>query len=367
MAGVRKVRNGTIDLVKFLMTLLVMVYHTYRYFPGGYIAVDFFFLVSGFLMAKSMRRSLGYDIFERALGRETIGFVLHRAGGIFPYYFVAWVMGFVTTAVIKDLGSQEIIDTLIMSPYNLFMVEMAGNYDMGYRIQGSWYISALLIAILVIYPVRRKWPNVFDSIIAPLLGLFFVGYVYQQGYGVSSLVVGYDENLHAYGGVIRGVVEMALGCSCYRLCCNVERINFKPFARLLISIVEWGGYVFAVLCTWHVGQTNLDLVLIPVFAVSIILSFSGKGLLAGLFKFRLFSVLGEFSLSMYLTHELMKNVVMINCFKDVMADNTKFFLMYFELTLLAAFICHFTGKLLVLICRALRPALRAAMIYQDRT
>ena len=52
-----KKRNGKIDLLRFLFAVIVLIYHS-RYvvgdekslFLGGSFAVEFFFLVSGYLM-----------------------------------------------------------------------------------------------------------------------------------------------------------------------------------------------------------------------------------------------------------------------------------------------------------------------------
>ncbi|MBR5278787.1 MAG: hypothetical protein IKU23_05945, partial [Clostridia bacterium] len=87
-------RNGTIDLLKFAFTVMVMLYHTGYCFKGGYIAVDFFFIVSGFLMAKSMKISVNNGV---AAGTDTVNFILRKAKGIFPFYISAWLITFIAT------------------------------------------------------------------------------------------------------------------------------------------------------------------------------------------------------------------------------------------------------------------------------
>ena len=55
-----KKHNGIISLWKFIFSLVIMIYHAKIFFPeenipifrGGYIGVEFFFLVSGFFLAK---------------------------------------------------------------------------------------------------------------------------------------------------------------------------------------------------------------------------------------------------------------------------------------------------------------------------
>jgi len=55
-------RNQTLDILKFIFALLIVYYHAIYvinpdslgiYPKGGYIGVEFFFVSSGFLMARS--------------------------------------------------------------------------------------------------------------------------------------------------------------------------------------------------------------------------------------------------------------------------------------------------------------------------
>ena len=64
-----KKRNGTIDILRFLFCIGILLFHIEKYifeepslkngihfdfFPHGSIGVEFFFLVTGWLMAKSI-------------------------------------------------------------------------------------------------------------------------------------------------------------------------------------------------------------------------------------------------------------------------------------------------------------------------
>ena len=58
----RKRRNETVDFLKFLFALVIVIFHgrklassgEFALFQSGYLGVEFFFLVSGFLMMKSV-------------------------------------------------------------------------------------------------------------------------------------------------------------------------------------------------------------------------------------------------------------------------------------------------------------------------
>ena len=101
MAGQRsQKRNGAIDFWKFVFCMIIAIYHgrymggsvPYALFKdGGYLAVEFFFLVSGFLMAKSAKRA--EETSRLQLGTETAQFIWHKAKIILPYFIFAYIVG----------------------------------------------------------------------------------------------------------------------------------------------------------------------------------------------------------------------------------------------------------------------------------
>lgn len=364
-AGRKHIRNGSIDLMKFGFTLLVMMFHTTKLFKGGYIAVDFFFIVSGFLMAKSMEsRMMKEETKSLGLGTDTLSFLLRKAKGIFPYYVSAFVLSFVIGSLILDRSWKDAIILLFRSPYNLFMLEMAGNYDMGHRLQASWYISAMLLAMLFVYPIRKKKTNLFDLVIAPILFLAFVGWAYQTKTGVSGFTVGYQSDLHIYNGLIRGIAEISIGCTCFTAGKKLNDLDFTVVGKIIISLIEWCGYAVVIFCAYRYAQSDIDLVLLLIIAVSVTLSFSGKGILTPIMNNRVFSYLGSFSLQMYLMHEFVKNQIFPFLRKttniSVILDRSlgTYLIGFVCATVVAAAVCRLLGKFLewfapkfVLVCK----------------
>ncbi len=358
-------RNGTIDLLKFAFTVMVMLYHTGYCFKGGYIAVDFFFIVSGFLMAKSMKKSINNGV---AIGTDTVNFILQKAKGIFPFYISAWLITFIATVSIKGIGFCDSFTTFLRSFYNITMTEMFGNYDMGHRVQATWYISAMLIAMFVIFPIRKRFTNGFDKIIAPLIFFTFIGMAYQSGSGVSAFTVGYKSNLFMYNGVIRGLAEISLGCICYNISNKIKTYDYTNIGATALSIVEWLGFGLVFYYASVKTATDIDLVLLPVLALSIAIAFSGKSISDKLFTANVFSVLGTFSLQIYLTHEFVKNLIIpyirdtFNLELSINDNAFKYICVYVLLTLVASFMCYFVGKLFINLTNKLLPKIKSKII-----
>lgn len=301
-----KAKNGTIEFYRFLFTVLIMTFHTSAFLGeetqicvGGYIGVDFFFLVSGFLMARSM----SYPPLGGGVAHETISFMKRKVVSIFPQYILCWSISFVTTQILQQHTFFEAFSILSHSILNIFMLEMAGCYNMGHYLGASWYISAMLISMLFLFPIRRRNPDIFDFIFAPLLGLFLISYAFQFA-GNLCLVVAYDVHLFLYDGMIRAAAEISLGCMCFSLCSKFCEHEFTFLARICISLLEIGGYACVFIAAWTQGYTQLDFTLLICLGVSITLSFSQKGILFPFFQNRFCLAFGKLSLPLYLTHML---------------------------------------------------------------
>ena len=335
-------RNGTIDLMRFLFCLLVMCYHTRTCFIGGYIAVDFFFILSGYLMAQSMRKTAPVcdDI-----GLDTIRFIIHKAARVFPFYIVAWLISLFISIVIKSYSVIELIKLIYKSPYNIIMMEMGGVIGLGHHLLSSWFISAMLIAMLFIYPIRRRNGSLFDCVFAPMLFLLFAGYCHQRGEGVGVLTIDYLSPFHFYTGLFRASAEISLGCLCFRAVNSIPLFPTKA-CQFLLTAVEWLGYIAAFILAYKYKSTEFDIVTVFWLSISISISFSEKSLTASIIRNRSILFLGDFSLCLYLVHQLV-NIELMNFFRINAAVNPRFFMTYFGLSAVLAVIVFYCGRWLI--------------------
>ncbi len=292
--------NGIISFWKFIFCLVIIIFHAGEYFIGkqeilfryGSIAVEFFFIVSGFLMCKKACSTKTSS--NTSIGQETFQFVISKFAKLFPYILIA----FIVDCLLRCLADISSIKYYINGLFDLFMLKMAGFKTTGF-IGHTWYISAMLISMALIYPQIKKFDKNYFYLIAPL-SIILIGGWFNQSYGnlrEPTIWTGF-----AYKGLIRAYIEVMIGSLLYPLAVKLKRVNFTNTAKLLSTFFEWGGYIFVILVSHFIKDTSLDYILVVVLALSILISFSEQTLELKIMSNKFVFFLEKLSLTMYLIH-----------------------------------------------------------------
>lgn len=156
----RKVRNGEIDFLRFFFAIMIMLYHwcdvfEFDFLRNGYIGVEFFFLVSGFLMAKRAKRE---STETDTIANRTWKYLLGKIKKFYPYYLSAvFLQFFLYEAVVRRCGVRHLLDSIASSLPTFSLTFMGLNENNAFLyVPNSWYLSVLVLAILVLYPFLLK-------------------------------------------------------------------------------------------------------------------------------------------------------------------------------------------------------------------
>lgn len=294
-------RNGALDFWKFIFSLVIVIFHGKNLaidrewiFKGGSIGVEFFFIVSGILMAAS---ASGKKI-EGSLGQDTFCFIKRKIGGLMPNLYIAWIIAFVVSHLGEWSNFKLLLKHGVSAIWELLFVTESGL--MGYRANAvTWYISAMLLAMLFLYPLMRKYNDTFFYILAPLLLLFLMGYSYHE---FKNLRVPHAWMGFYYKSIVRAIMGLLVGCIGYKIADWLKLHQFTRLARFLWSLIEWGGYCAVIIYSYQGGGSKFDWTMVFILGISVIITVSGVGILSALFQFVVFSWLGTFSFSLFLAH-----------------------------------------------------------------
>ncbi len=289
--------NGIISFWKFMFSLMIIVFHLNvrtKYenpiLKCGYIGVEFFFLVSGYLMAK---KALNQKEDCSDIGEETFEYLLRKIKKFFPYMFVAFFIA-LFTGIILDIYNTK--SKIINSIWNLFFLEVSG-IKTTLVIEPTWYISAMLISMLILYPLIRKYKKNFIYLIAPIIVLLIGGWISYK-YGTLN---GWDYTGIVYKCLLRAFFELSLGAILYEISLNVENIKFNKFGKFCLTVIETLGYI-SIFIIANVSSGQYDFVALAIMSLSIIITFSKKTYFYNFANNNVFYYLERLSLPIYLNH-----------------------------------------------------------------
>lgn len=302
----RRQRNGKIEFLRFLFAVIIVIHHSRNLlgddqcmFLGGSLAVEFFFIVSGYLMMASIEKIQRQGPANgEPLGKETIRFLGKKVSAVSPEVFVAWVIGFVFVVVAKSQSIKEAAKLFIGGIWEMLLLSMSGISVTG--VNGVvWYISSMLLCMAILYPLIRRYPDMARCVIIPLCTLLLFGFLCQN-YGEPRNPTKW---LHlAYKGTLRGFAEIGLGVMCFSATTYIRKLPLNSKGKFLVTVVEIFSYTAAIWYMYTQKATERDYFFIMLLAIGAILSFSGQGIFAASFNNVFCIFLGKFSSPLYFSH-----------------------------------------------------------------
>lgn len=297
-----KTRNGLIELLRFVFAVIVIIYHTWALnsdgistaFGGGYLAVEFFLIVTGFYLAKSTEKSdpcfagktawqITFKKWVKLLPVVGVTVLLH--------YLLVMCYGLITPAELPYMA------------YEFLGLQLSGIYKLRIVIQ-HWYISAMIISLLPLTYLIIKARDLFINCLSAILPLFIYGYICRTHENLELCIDWYGV---LYSGILRCAAGLCMGVCAYRLSVFIDQrikrnvsLNVLAIAWLLISIV------YMQLFKKITG--DFFIVFLLTLAVGIILS--GNFTLPAFWENRLFTFLGEWSVTLYCSHWTMRCLVL---------------------------------------------------------
>ena len=275
-----KKRNVFIDLWRVVFALIVVCFHARDfyvkspYFVAGHMAVEFFFILSGFLMNRSVKKEEQQlpIVSTKNLGDHTLRFICKKFKSIYPYFLFAFVVIFAEKAIFLKKSFSQIIHDFLFSIWELLFISEAGLSKPVYRINGpAWYLSALFIGMLIIYPIMRNRRRLFALVIAPLTAVFLLSYLMQTYKTIISAVWKYS--LLSSFTLKRAIAEICVGIFIYELYEKMRKFDWTAFAKVIFIVLEFAGYFFAIASMYLKWNQNGSTLVVLVLALTVCLSF----------------------------------------------------------------------------------------------
>ncbi|MBP5260508.1 MAG: acyltransferase [Clostridiales bacterium] len=310
--------NGEIELYRFLFCIAVLLFHAEKYFLGepsslgafkpyffvhGAVGVEFFFVCSGFFMARSLRKDIAKG--DADTGSAAVKFILHKIKGIAPVHIVFFILSFISLIIVRAWGIKEIISRAVDSIPSFFLIQMLGFKGTSPN-HVSWYLSVMLISMFVIYPFARKWYSVFVKVIAPVLALVILGYLYLNYGSLTGVMVKVGI---FYKSMLRGFAEILIGLTVYEIAEWFKAKEKTKAQRVLISVAAVILLIGSGIYIMHTLPSRYEFLMIPVSAALMVIAHSRQGILFDLVNNRFSVLLGKLTLPVYLSQVTMINLI----------------------------------------------------------
>ena len=283
-----------IDSLRGVCAILVVLFH----FPvdsliyslpvvrHGWMFVDFFFVLSGFVMA----HTYGQRLAQRSVNLR--GFMLLRFGRIYPLhvFMLAVLVSMETFRFVAGLGGRELFDEGRSIPAiftHLALLHSMGIHAVTTWNGVSWSIAAEMWAYLLFAAIFRLFPRHATFIMLAAGAACFAVLLAFSPHGLDAT---YDY------GFARGIMGFAAGVGSYAA--------FRAGARMGSTVSELAIIAAAVVGASYLHEGPSAFLMLPLFALAMLVFSSQRGMVSRMLLMPLPRFLGQISYSIYMTHPL---------------------------------------------------------------
>ncbi|MBQ7283901.1 MAG: acyltransferase family protein [Oscillospiraceae bacterium] len=287
-------RIYSIDLLKFIFAMLVVFSHMDIHYPGASVAVDFFFVFSGFFLAKkfygkSFADPESYNQFK---------YTADHVKKLYPQYIfsllvlLCYMSGRDLVRIAQGSENAASLGSVIFRVFEIIpdsiMIQNMGGFVGGGLNAAAWYVSAMLIIGYFVYTMLCYNEKKTTEFILPLLFIL-----------TAAFMNGGKENFGIYGWfyipLVRCTMYMAEGVVLYKLSLSKTYKSIKN-STLLFNLM--GLFGLAAIFTFQ-RYKNIHIVL---FAFIVLYTTNNASWINKVIKGKIFARIGDLSYAVYLNH-----------------------------------------------------------------
>lgn len=180
----------------------------------------------------------------------------------------------------------------------IFFVNLAG-FDAYQILAPTWYISAMLLSELVLYPILIRYRKTFSMSIAPVISIFVYGYLIHTAGNLATI----SSPEGFYNGLLRGFAGVSLGCICFEASKALSVLHLNTRGGHLFAVIEIIAFGLALFSQKTHGGFRPDFIFLIMVSVGIIAGFCNKNTFTTRFTSSC-KYIGNFSLCYYLADRI---------------------------------------------------------------
>lgn len=308
--------NCGIEFWRFIFTCIVCLLHfetayfggSNKYFACGYLGVEFFFILSGFMLMKHARN---HD-------ESAVKYLFGRIKRFIPSLWISYGILIINYAVCNKAGVGKTINEIYKHIWEyLFLNCMGISWEIWNG--ATWYISALLITSYFIYWLVKTNEKNFVEFIGPLLIFFIYSWYAYLGKGLDSHL---DWERICTSAISRAVGGLSIGCILFYAndrCISKKKINVWVSTSIEMAAVILIG--INIICA---EKNSFNLLVLLLYPVVIVFEYNRWNIWNKYLSNNVVKALGKISIDMYLNQ-----VFFIGFFMKIYKRTTNVFLDFF--------------------------------------
>ena len=286
-------KKNSIEAFRFLFMLMVCVWHykSVAYIAHGYMAVEFFFILSGLLMYFSVSKPNALGVFD---------YTLRKMKRFAPDCLFLMAFVYLRHMIVPALFGRRSFDfswTLQALPESLFL-QNTGIYLGGVNFP-MWYVSVLLYGGAIVYSLLRYNRHLALSVIFPIVILF--GYTFIFNMDDRGRIDGFDLYGCMYVPMLRGICDISLGVMLGYVLATRQTI-VKRIRPWVIDVLSLLALVLFLIFAFMPSKESYDRYLLIVIPVVLLACWQKDSLLNRVFKSNVWARLGGISFQMLVYH-----------------------------------------------------------------
>ena len=271
-------RNGTIEFFRFVFAICIVLCHTstfYQICGGGAIGVEFFFIVSGFLLCKKY-----VDFDKPKISYRNI--MKKKVGHIYVEYATSVMLAFILTQIVFFESYESALHGFGIYFENLFFMGGILGFPTDAILNLNWWLITMFIAMMLSLPLLKKASDMYLYILCPICSLVIYGYL-SHAYGGLLVVMEYAFGSDfIYAGWLRALADFCMGGISFVVYNILSHMRLSEWKKRILTFLEMFGYIFVVyigLSSSILRIPNLGFVAVVLLTLSIAISFSEKSYL----------------------------------------------------------------------------------------
>lgn len=296
-------RINALELYRFVFSLIIALLHfrsgslfgeRSTAFYGGYLAVDFFFIVSGYFLAQSFFKDSQTNTTNNTKEEKMSKFLYKKFLHLYPAFFASLcISAAIKIFIFHDLSIKEMIK------YGVWEALMLTGLGFPSAVSGIfWFVSALFISSFVVYWLVLSFKHIFLRFGSITLALIIYSQIYQQ---VGHIDIGLTYGPLMTWGTWRGIAGLSVGCFLfymkYETKTNFKFLNLIP--NYIITCTEIFLFVTVITVMWGTRRDIKDFIMIFILSILVLFAVSEKSGFSNILNNNISSYLGKMSYGIY--------------------------------------------------------------------